>query len=109
MFKPSLVVSLLTVSALATFPSVNEKGFDRDTAVNANWENLLKTGDVLGFSRVFRDLEQRQICIDSNYTICPDPLFGCCPPGGACCRNGDSLVGQSSRHLITTPAFIEQS
>jgi hypothetical protein len=109
MFKPTLVVSLLTVFALATFPSVNEIGFDRDTVVNANWENVLKTGDVLGFSRIFRDLEHRQTCVDTGYGLCPG-TDNCCPSSGVCCIiNGNDVVGQSSRHLITAPAFIEES
>jgi hypothetical protein len=103
MFKPSSVVSLLTVSALAAFPSVNEIGFDRETA---NWKNVLKTGDVFRF----RDLEHRQICIDVGYTLCPGG-DSCCPTGGVCCADGGNnvVVGQSSRHFITAPAFIEQS
>jgi hypothetical protein len=109
MFKSSLVVSLLAVSALATFPFVNEIGFDHDTVVNANWENVLKTGDVLAFSRIFRDLEHRQTCVDPGYGLCPG-TNSCCPSSGVCCIiNGDQTVGQSSRHLITAPAFIEPS
>ena len=112
MFKPSLVVSLLAVSALATFPSVNEIKFDRDTVVNTNWENVLKTGDVLGFSRIFRDLEHRQgpTCVDSGYGRCNNNTGNCCPSTGVCCIvNNYDIVGQSSRHLITAPALIEQS
>jgi hypothetical protein len=109
MFNPFLAASLLSVSALATFPSVNEIGFDHDTVANANWENVLKTGDVLGFSRIFRDLEHRQTCSDSGYTLCPGTL-NCCPSTGVCCTaNYNNVVGQSSCHLATAPAFIEQS
>jgi len=109
MFKPSLAVSLLTVSAHATLPSVNEIGLDRDTVAKTNWENVLKTGDVLGFSRIFRDLEHRQTCVNLGYSLCPGTL-NCCPSSGVCCTaNNNYAVGQSSHHRITAPAFIEQS
>jgi hypothetical protein len=99
MLNAPLVIARLVVVTIFALTTLGRLPFPDDLQVNQNSYLIATKG--IGFSRVFRDLEERQLCINPGETLCPGPETDCCASGFFCCSDDSSVVlGQFNSTFI---------